>query len=228
MFYADGSLGCVSFQRFSPEKKLRYNFRMSEVEKIFNNHKEELRQVVEIITVFNRIENIVVIFVSSAFASVYDGQERIILMNDVLNDVNIFETFNQKLNFLEKTISRVAMIAKRAKEAFDEKKYLNVCKSIRDIQRYRNKIAHMSLMFSPEGKAVIFKRKKDKELLVTKGGSFNREELDLNNVTEKVWAVYKTAEEVLLKEGIKDIINILLKEELVNFYRTSSVKKTYK
>ena len=191
--------------------------------KFFEEHKLELGEVGEIITVFNRIENIVVMLISNAFASVY-GQERIILINDTLNDGNIFETFEQKINFLEKVISRVAMIATKRSESFDEKKYLAVCKSIRNIQKYRNKIAHISLAFSPEGKAVIFKRKKDKELLTTKNGSFNKEELDLKDIKEKIWAVYQEAENVLIKEGSTQMLNILLKEEFQNLNRIKKSK----
>jgi hypothetical protein len=158
----------------------------------------------------------VILLASNAFASIYD-QERLILINDTLNDINIFETFNQKLNFLEKIISRVSMIATKNGEVFDEKKYLAVCRSIRGIQKYRNKIAHMSLAFSPEGKAIILKRKKDKELLLTKTGSFNREELNLKDIKKKIWAVHQEAEETLIKGGSVHMLSILLGEELKNF-----------
>ncbi len=188
--------------------------------KFFEEHKNELGQVGEIITVFNRIENMVVLFLTDMFTSLYDNHERMLFMNDSLNDISIFETFNQKMNFLEKAITRVAMIATKSELAFEEKKYLAVCKSIRGIQKYRNKIAHMSLAISAEGKAVIFKRKADKELLVTKTGSFNKEELDLEEIRKKVWAVHNETQETLIKEGSIHVLNILLREELAMFDRT--------
>lgn len=185
------------------------------MKEFFKKHKKELRQVGEIITIFNRIENVIVIYLTILFSSLYDKQERYFLINDTLNDVNIFQTFNQKVNFLEKSIKRVSMIATKRKKTFNEKKYLTVCKSIRKIQEYRNKIAHMPLAFSLDGKAIIIKRKTDKEMLINKSeGSFNREELDLKKIKKQVWEVYKKAEKILAMEGATRSLNILLEEEL--------------
>lgn len=180
--------------------------------KLFEKHKKELLQIGEIIIVFNSIENIMVAYLSSIFASHYDSSERLILMNDALCDVSIFETFNQKINFLEKAIKRVARIATEKGETFNERKYLDICKSIRDIQKYRNKIAHMLLVISREGKAIIYKRKTDIQFLIDKKGSLRKEEIDLNSIVNQVLIVYDKAFEILFKEGAPSALNILLKE----------------
>src|SRR5579862_6078998 len=128
----------------------------------FEKNKKQLELIGEIITVFNRIENIVVASISDIFVSSFGGHERMFLINDVLNDGDIFERFEQKIDFLKRVIKRISRIAIERKEKFEEEKYLKICASIKEIQKYRNKIAHMSLAISPEGKAMIFKRKTDK------------------------------------------------------------------
>lgn len=174
-----------------------------DLKEVFKKRINELSKIGEIITVLNLIEQNIVIAITHFFSDFRKlGQERTILLNDILWDRDIFATFEQKRKLLIKIIKRVERIAKEKGVSFSSKKYLEICASIKGVGETRNKIAHNYLCYDRNGCAVYIKRKSDSKRLEDKSkgikGSIERIKIDLDEELKKSIQVYKKSEILLI------------------------------
>ena len=176
------------------------------MEDILSQNKAELQKIGEIFSYLNFIDVNIVAILTIILSDLTATEEKHILINDILFDENIFETFEQKRRLLKKIIERSAAIARKKKIAFDEEKYLELCKDFLKIQQKRNIIAHKYLTYSP-GKAHYLSRKNDSELYRRGEPTINLKELDLDEIIKDT----------------KDVSNRIEKEliEFLNFIHTN-------
>lgn len=155
-----------------------------------DKNKENLAKIGGIVSLLNRIENWTNHIISAtSINTVYFNDEYLQFVDDVLNDRNIFRSFEEKRLVLIKIIETVDYLIKKnnLEEKFDKEKYLNLCKEINRIQKFRNKIAHTHLGFTQEGLGVAYKKKTNAQLLAEKHEriSFKEEHLDLEKMLEE-------------------------------------------
>ncbi len=189
-----------------------------DIRKQLDNQSHQLVLVGKIITVLNLVEQHVVIALTLFLGDpAHSNQEKETLFNDLLWDQKVFETFEHKRQFLIRVVRRLARIAAERRIAFPEEQYLDLCKSISDVQEIRNKVAHHYLTYSLEGKAGYHVRKKDGEFLHDKGagkkGSLKRVEFDLKQELDQSISVYEETEKLLLKDFPRRVRQILYGQE---------------
>lgn len=136
------------------------------IKELQDRYPDEFRRLGSIIYALNRTEISVVTALSVFFTDQSDAQsEKNFIFNDALWDENIFPTFETKRRLLIKVIKNLWRAAEERQVAFDKDRWLGLCESMGRVQNARNKLAHHSLGFLPDGKVRYEVRKSNEERL---------------------------------------------------------------
>ncbi|HEV3482267.1 MAG TPA: hypothetical protein VGR97_08055 [Candidatus Acidoferrales bacterium] len=171
---------------------------------LVDKYPEQFKKLGGIIYALNRIEISLITVLSIFFSNESDAQsEKNFIFNDALFDVGIFTSFETKLRLLEKVIKDVSRVGEEQARGFHEKKWLDMCQSIRKVQSLRNKLAHHLLTFSNDGKVGFSVRKGKEERLADqkagKSGTTKRLEYDLDAEFEMSMEVCGESEKLLFE-----------------------------
>ena len=170
-------------------------------ERLLEKHAEYFKKIGFLFHLLVRIENKLDMNIEAFFGEL--NQTKNSIFNQALLDEKIFPTLENKRRFLLKIIVHLAEKAKRDGLIFDEARYHKFCRTLLDVQKTRNKLAHRFLSFS-EGSASYLIRK---DFI-----HFERKEIKLDIEIEKAEQVLEECH-ILLTKFLEEAFVIMHKGE---------------
>lgn len=182
-----------------------------QLKEAFDKHPEEFKKIGFLFYVLIRIENNLNMLIEIFFCEF--NQIKNLIFNEALLDEKIFPTLENKRKFLLKIIQYLNEEAKNKKLNFSEKKWKEICNSIKKFQEIRNDLAHKFLSFSTDNIASYISRKnlskiKEEKEQGKKYEPFAITEIDLDNELEKAEQVFQDSKK-LLTEFLEEAFQII-------------------